>query len=106
VGRGKDIAVSNVIAYPNPMARDGAFTFVLDGVGASTDADATVRVFTIAGRLVDTVTKLGVTDGPVVIPWTPAYQLANGVYLYQISIRRRSDGRTAKALERLAVVGP
>ncbi len=106
VGRGKDIAVSNVIAYPNPMARDGAFTFVLDGVGASAEADATVRVFTVAGRLVDTVTKLGVTDGPVVIPWTPAHQLANGVYLYQISIRRRSDGRTAKALERLAVVGP
>jgi hypothetical protein len=105
IGRPQDIRLANVIAVPNPMETAVTFTCVLDGIGGASVADATVKVFTVAGRLVETISKLDVTDGPLLVPWIPAHPLANGVYLYQISIRRRSDGRTVRSVERLAVVG-
>lgn len=103
-GRAPGIALMHVIAYPNPMADQTTFTWIAEGIGTDTQADVTVRVYTVAGRLVDTVSLVEIADGPVLVPWRPARQLANGVYLYHITVRRRSDGNTARIIERLAVV--
>jgi hypothetical protein len=88
------------------MAGQTTFTWVAEGIGSDARADATVRIYTVAGRLVDTVTLTGIGDGPALLGWQPARQLANGVYLYQITLRRRSDGTTARVIERVAVVSP
>ncbi len=104
VGRQEGLTLSNVIAYPNPMADRTTFTWVTGGLGSS-DADATIRVYTVAGRLVDTITSTGLREGPAMVSWRPDRELANGVYLYQISVRRTSDGRVRRAVEKLAVIG-
>jgi len=101
----QDLTLHNVIALPNPMDGMTTFTWITSGLGDGA-ADATVRVYTIAGRLVETMTKPDLAEGPAVVPWRPEETLANGVYLYRITVRRRSDGRTAQAIERLAVLGP
>ena len=100
-----DIRVTDMIAVPNPMNVSTAFTWRVSGLGTE-GGDVTVKIYTVNGRLVDTIRREGIIDGPVVVPWTPRRQLANGVHLYQVSIRRRSDGRAKRVIERLAVLGP
>lgn len=105
LGEREGIRMRNVIAHPNPMTdNQTTFTWITEGL-ANDLADATVRIFTVAGRLVDEVTITDIADGPALVPWEPVRTLANGVYLYQITVRRRTDGKTARAIERLAVLG-
>ena len=104
VGREQDLSLANVIAYPNPMAEGTTFTWLNSGLGTG-EGDATIKVFTITGRLVDTIVRERVREGATLVSWAPGRTLANGVYLYQVSVRRRSDGNTARAVERLAVLG-
>ena len=104
VSREQDLTLNNIIAYPNPMDEQTTFTWVTTGLGSG-EGDATIKVYSITGRLVDTIVREGVREGPAMASWSPHRTLANGVYLYQISVRRRSDGNTARAVERLAVLG-
>ena len=101
----EDVHLANIIAYPNPMVDDATtFTWITEGLGTDL-ADATVRIYTVAGRLVDTVSISDIADGPALLPWEPPHTLANGVYLYKISVRRQSDGYSVRSIERLAVLG-
>jgi hypothetical protein len=105
LGAREGVNLSNVIAYPNPMTDDvTTFTWTTGGLGNDL-ADATIRIFTVAGRLVDTVSIADIADGPALVEWRPDRSLANGVYLYQITVRRQSDGEVARVIERLAVLG-
>ena len=105
LGQRESVRLRNVIAYPNPMPNnETTFTWITEGLGDDL-ADATVRIYSVAGRLVDTLTLIDITDGPVLLPWRPERSLANGVYLYQITVRRQSDGHSTRVIERLAVLG-
>ena len=106
IGKGQGITLRNVIAYPNPMSDRTTFTWISEGISSDTQADATVRIYTVAGRVVDTVRQFDVSDGPTLVEWRPPRPLPNGVYLYQITLRRRSDGETARVIERVAVISP
>ena len=75
-------ALSDALFHPNPMRDGGHFTFAL-----SEASDAVhIRVFSIAGRLVAQLQGTG-TQGYNQIAWRPDQEMANGIYLYEISAR-------------------
>ncbi len=91
--------------YPNPMRDGTVFTFQR----TSTDAvSVAVRIFTIAGRLIQEVSADGVTDAVVRVPWDgrdrDGAQLSNGVYLYKIIVRTPERSEAREFIGKLAVV--
>jgi hypothetical protein len=88
------LSVSDVFNYPNPFGGQGTeFTFRQN---QNTPLTVTVKVFTLAGRMIKTIDALASGDSFVRIPWDGRDQdgdvIANGVYLYKLIVKS-SDGR-------------
>ncbi len=98
------LRVVDVMNYPNPFARTTAFTFRHN---QALPVNATVKVYTLAGRLIRTLERFAVNESFVSIPWDgrdrDGDEIANGVYLYKILVRT-IDGRfSSEVLGKLAV---
>ncbi len=99
------LRVTEVMNYPNPFAQTTAFTFKQNLLEP---LNITVKIYTIAGRLIQTVEAVSAGDPFVNVPWDGRDRdgdiLANGVYLYKIVVKT-SDGRfTSESLGKLAVL--
>ena len=94
-----DIAISDLLNYPNPMANDGtAFTFRL-----TDDArEATIKIYSQAGRLVDKL-SFPASYGFNKVDWKPPFNIANGVYFYKLSIKSL-NGRKSSKIEKLVMM--
>jgi parallel beta-helix repeat protein len=78
------LAVKAITLSQQPVRSSGAY-FVVEGVGI---AQTTVRVFSMTGKLVFSQTAQG-----NVVPFSAASELANGVYLYVVTVQG-ADGQT------------
>jgi hypothetical protein len=78
------LAVKAITLSQQPVRTSGAY-FVVEGVGI---AQTTVRVFSMTGKLVFSQTAQG-----NVVPFSAASELANGVYLYVVTVQG-ADGQT------------
>ena len=78
-----DLALRDVLNYPNPFAHDTEFCFHL-----TRQAQVRIKVFTVAGRLIRTIDPGFIDVGYHRIRWDgldgDGDPLANGVYLYKI----------------------
>lgn len=78
-----DLKLLNVVNYPNPFAGKTDFTFEL-----SQPAQIRIKIFTVAGRLIQEIDQGWAAAGFNTIPWdgrdADGDRLANGVYLYKI----------------------
>jgi len=97
----RESMVSNVFAYPNPFSTSTRFAYTL--TGANVPEVFTIRVMTVAGKVVREITqnelgdlKIGKHLSDYVWDGTDEYgdQLANGVYLYQLIVKH--DGESIK----------
>lgn len=90
---GAGLSLSNILNYPNPISNATYFTFEHNQVNA---IDAEVKIYTVAGRMIQSVSRKGITDRFVKIYWDgfdkDGDRLANGVYLYKVTAKT-SDGR-------------
>jgi hypothetical protein len=81
-----EMAISSLMNYPNPFDRDTYFTFVINQPGR-----VTVRVYTIGGRLVKTLTEEFDTSGYQQVYWDGRDEdgdiPSNGVYLYKVTAK-------------------
>ena len=111
VARDEKLVLDHVLNYPNPFA--GSTTFFFDHNQAGSvpgPLDVQVQIFTVAGRLVRTLTA--------VVPSTEAHQksitwngrdeyddqLARGVYVYRVSVRSQANNTTASKFEKLVIL--
>jgi hypothetical protein len=78
------LAVKAITLSQQPVRTSGAY-FIVEGVGI---AQTTVRVFSMTGKLVFSQTAQG-----NVVPFSAASELANGVYLYVVTVQG-ADGQT------------
>jgi hypothetical protein len=78
------LAVKAITLSQQPVRTGGAY-FIVEGVGI---AQTTVRVFSMTGKLVFSQTAQG-----NVVPFSAAAELANGVYLYVVTVQG-ADGQT------------
>ena len=105
VGTGSGLTLSKVLNVPNPFSNSTVFTFEHN---QAVPVDAEVRIYTVAGRLIQSLEITGISERFVRIPWDGRDRdgdiIANGVYLYKI-IARTQDRRFAnEALGKLSVL--
>lgn len=99
------LQVFNVHNYPNPFSQQTIFTFEHNQLSA---VDAEVKIYTVAGRLIQTIRRNAIAENVGKILWdgrdSDGDVLANGVYLYKLIIRT-SDGRFSnETIGKLSVV--
>jgi len=102
---GVGLQLVNVFNYPNPFSSSTVFTFEHNQV---TPIDVDVKIYTVAGRMIQTINVQNITDRFVKIPWDgfdrDGDRLANGIYLYKV-VARTLDGRfTSEAFGKLSVM--
>ena len=98
-----ELALEEVVNYPNPFADDTHFTFQFQS--PTNFGDVTIKIYTVTGRLIqelETVARPGFNR----LYWDgrdrDGDKLANGVYLYKIIV---NDGqRKIEKIEKLAVL--
>ena len=100
------LSVADIYNYPNPFGASGtAFTFRQN---QSAPLSVTVKIYTVAGRLIRTLQEYAPGDSFVRVPWDgrdgDGDVIANGVYLYKLIVRT-TDGRfTSESLGKLSKV--
>lgn len=97
------LQVTNVYNFPNPFKGHTAFTFqhnFPDPINVS------IKIYTVAGRLIKEIKQSGITDKFVVINWTgtdaDGENLGNGVYIYKLVVD--ADGTSVTNTGKLAVL--
>ncbi|MBN2414889.1 type IX secretion system sortase PorU [bacterium] len=102
---GEKLNIERVMNYPNPLDRDTDFTFYL-----SMDARVNIKIFTVSGRLVRTLSGIQGTAGFNMVHWDGTDEMgdriANGVYLYKVAGTAAAGGKqsTAEKIERLMIL--
>ena len=100
----KDIELSNVLNYPNPMQKSTLFSFQV-----SQPAEITLKLYSIAGRLIKQFDSFIAETGYNSIPETwygtdqDGDQLANGVYLYKVHAKSLMNGKSTSATGKLVI---
>ena len=99
------LTLADVYNYPNPFAGATQFTFRHN---QSIPLKVTVKVYTVAGRLIQEIEHITNGEPYVRVPWDGRDRegdaLANGVYLYRL-VAQTVDGRfTSEVLGKLSVL--
>jgi hypothetical protein len=99
------LALLNVMNYPNPFSRATTFTFQRNSIDP---IDVDVKIYTIAGRLIQTLGVQDIVDRFVQIPWNgkdrDGDELANGVYFYKLIVQSRNANITKETIGKLAIM--
>jgi len=102
---GIGLRLANVFNFPNPFSGATTFTFQHNQVSA---IDAEVKIYTVAGRMIQSLAVKSVTGQFVQIPWDgrdhDGDALANGVYLYKVVASTLDRRFTSEALGKLSIV--
>ncbi|MDZ7271455.1 MAG: type IX secretion system sortase PorU [candidate division KSB1 bacterium] len=99
----RELKLSEVVNFPNPFRDRTDFTFLV-----SREADVTISIYTLAGRMVKKL-RLHAVSNFNAVPWDgrdeDGDELANGLYLYRIVARAQgSDGPvSAEAIGKLVI---
>ena len=108
----EQLALSHVLNYPNPFSNITTFHFDQNRPGLPLDVQ--VQIFTVAGRLVKTLSASFMSstahvpatlqDAQLTWDGRDDYhdQLARGVYIYRVSVR--SEGQLASKFEKLVLL--
>jgi hypothetical protein len=99
------LSISDVFNYPNPFSGETLFTFRQN---LSAPLDVEVKVYTLAGRLIQSLQTIAAGEPMVRIPWDGRDRdgdlLANGVYLYKLVVRTTDGTFASEALGKLTVL--
>lgn len=84
------LVLHDVLNYPNPFTQSTTFTFI-----SNQDAEVTIKIYTVAGQLIQTIPNRFARSGFNMIEWDGRDEAgdlpANGVYLYKLIARPLSD---------------
>lgn len=103
----ENIELQNVLNYPNPFTTSTEFMF--EHSFACNELEVQVQIFTISGKLVQTLNETVQTQGFRVsqIYWNGTDnfgdQLAKGVYIYRLKVKDQ-NGQLAEKTEKLVIL--
>ncbi len=94
-----EIALKNVLCYPNPVSDFARFRFSHNRPGSQ--LDVRIRIFTSSGQLVHTIQETVFSDGSQVdgIFWdgnSLGGELSEGIYFYHVELEYRTPGEIQK----------
>lgn len=102
---GNELIIDYVMNYPNPFSSNTTFTFQQN---LDVPIDVKIRIYTVAGRLIQELEENNLVEKFVKIPWEgrdrDGNQLANGVYLYKLSVSTIDGKYKSSSLGKLAIV--
>jgi hypothetical protein len=102
---GDEISIRDVFNYPNPFSGSTTFTFQNNLEGYF---DVTIKIYTVAGRLIKEIEKMSENRRYVTIDWdgrdADGGLLANGAYFYKVIVKSLGNGESRSILGKLAVV--
>ena len=98
VAQSEEVALQQVLNYPNPFTDRTCFQF--DHNLAGQEIEVLVQIYTVSGRLVKTLQAAMFSDGALrqddCIEWDGrddfGGRLARGVYLYKVKVRAANTG--------------
>lgn len=89
------LVVREVMNYPNPFAQNTTFTFI-----SNRDAEVTIKIYTVAGQLIQTLERQLARAGFNMIDWDgrdlAGDRPANGVYLYKLIARSLGNSEVSQ----------
>ncbi len=99
------LRLTSVFNYPNPFSSTTVFSLEHNQLGS---VDAEVKIYTVAGRLIQTVEAKNVNNQIINISWDGRDRdgdvIANGVYLYKAIVKTTDNRLTGEAYGKLSVV--
>jgi hypothetical protein len=103
-----ELALENVLNYPNPFTTNTTFFLNHNRVGE--EVDVQIRIYTISGRLVKFLRTQLVPDGNIVnaLNWDGLDEfgdrIGRGVYLYEVRLHVPRTGETATQIQKLVLL--
>ncbi|MDX9750563.1 MAG: type IX secretion system sortase PorU [Flavobacteriales bacterium] len=107
VASSAELALAHVLNYPNPFTTYTEFFF--EHNRPCTTLDVQVQVFTVAGRLVKTISRQMACNGYRIegLPWDGkddfGDKLGRGVYVYRVGVNT-PEGERAEKFEKLVIL--
>ncbi len=105
VNNSDGLVVDNIYNYPNPFS--GGTVFMADHNDPQ-PVSVKIRVYSVTGRLLHEITRLNVSERSIRIPWDgrdiDGNMLANGVYLYKVTITSASGFGSKSTTGKLAII--
>jgi hypothetical protein len=102
---GEDLVIDNIYNYPNPFSSQTTFLFYHN---YSEPIDVKVKIYTIAGRLIQQIEKYGITERNVKIAWDGRDKdndlCGSGVYLYKLLVSPTNGKASKSYIGKLAIV--
>ncbi len=100
-----ELVIRDVYNYPNPFSSSTHFTF---NQNLTQPIDVKIKIYTIAGRLIQEIEQFNISDRFVTIGWdgrdADGSTIANGTYLYKIIIKTTDGEKSSNVLGKLAVI--
>jgi hypothetical protein len=102
---GNELVISDIYNYPNPFSGSTTFTFQKN---LNRDIDVRIKIYTVAGRLIQEIERRGVPEEFVKVDWDgrdgDGNRIGNGTYLYKIIIKTTDGSFNKSVLGKLAVI--
>ncbi len=108
VANDAEVALQNVLNYPNPFTTNTEFHF--DHNRAGDDLDIQIQIYTISGRLIRTLNSstFGSPAHISSITWNGTDEfgdkIGKGVYVYKVNVRSMTDGSKNYKIQRLVIL--
>jgi Peptidase family C25/Propeptide_C25 len=100
-----ELVIKDVYNYPDPFVSSTTFTFQQN---LDTPINLMISIYTIAGRKIKEIKENNVDEKFVTVPWDGRDQygdiLANGVYLYKLTVKTTDGKYTKSELGKLAII--
>jgi len=97
------VSIEQMLVYPNPIEKDGHFTFVL-----TEDSEVTVSLYTITGRKIKKLGKEICEAGYNQIYWDgkdgDGDRIANGTYFYKIKAKQLGNSEVTEKIGKLIIL--
>lgn len=103
-----DVALKNVLNYPNPFTTNTEFHF--DHNRAGDDLEIMIQIYTISGRLIKTLNydAYGSSAHISSIKWDGlddyGDKIGKGVYVYKVNVRSLTDGSKDYKIQKLVIL--
>lgn len=99
------LSIQQLYNFPNPVTTRTAFTFQHNQLSP---IDVTLKIYTVAGRLIHTIERSAIQERFVRIDWdrrdSDGDEAGNGIYFYKV-IARTIDGKfTSEAIGKMAII--
>ncbi|MBI2427894.1 MAG: type IX secretion system sortase PorU [Ignavibacteriales bacterium] len=99
------LSIHNVYNFPNPVKRATTFTFQHNQLA---NIDVSIKIYTVAGRLIHSVERFGYSDRFFKMDWDTRDHdgdlVGNGIYIYRVSAKTTDGKYSSEATGTLSVV--